>query len=92
MRMSSGFCALSILELYPCLPMYLGKPFVGYHWSGIRWLIIFVQAWMNAWMHKCSQVRKMFAFLTVSLRNTLVLLNGEEVGLLRSATESELMY
>lgn len=72
------------------LPTYLCKPFVRYHWSGIRWLIVFfrgqwvVDKWSDKW-EKCLLFSPWF------LRGTLVLHNGEEVGLFRSATESEWM-
>lgn len=67
LKLSPHLICVTVRHLGTKLPMYLCKRLAGYHWSDIRWLIVFVEE-----VEEVEEVEvslqtsaEMFAFLTV---------------------------
>lgn len=64
LKLSPHLICVTVRHLGTKLPMYLCKRLAGYHWSDIRWLIVFVEE-VGEVEVSLQTSAEMFAFLTV---------------------------
>lgn len=64
LKLSPHLICVTVRHLGTKLPMYLCKRLAGYHWSDIRWLIVFMEEVEEVEVSLQTSA-EMFAFLTV---------------------------